>query len=58
MSHMRGRSKDVAERHPCSISREAKNTTKERLCTSRDCRTEIVSRVRGLDCRARQRGNS
>ena len=56
MSHMRGRSKDVAERHPCSISREAKNTTKERLCTSRDCRTEIVNRVRGLDCRAKAAG--
>lgn len=58
MGHMRGRSKDIAERHACSISREAKNTTKDRFYTSGDCQAEIVSRVRGLDCRARVASNS
>jgi len=47
VSHMRGRSRDVAERHSGSISRGAKNATKERFCTSGDCQTEIVNRVRG-----------
>lgn len=57
MSHMRGRSKNIGERHSSSISREAKNTTKERFCTSGDCPAAIMSRIRRLTVESGRRGD-